>query len=235
MPFFFAFICHEFGHVFVAFIFGFGLPGWQAGGLVLPPACQGKKETAVAFAGPAVNLLCFFLLPSAGFWQSAQILLALANLLPVLPLDGGRMIRGFLTGLVNWRFLSKVLSVAGIVFGIGIIIFTVFFGLRKGTFFAGWFLWGIILMCLAYKEKQNISWSYWRILLAQGKGYGRCKILLIAAELTVAEALPLLSPGRRYVLFLSSGGLLKGEDLLKAFWRGEGQLFLKEIYFKNRQ
>lgn len=57
------------------------------------------RELAVVLAGPAVNLLCGGLLALAGLWFSwecaflfsgAHLALAAFNLLPVLPLDGGR-------------------------------------------------------------------------------------------------------------------------------------------------
>ena len=62
------------------------------------------KESAVLISGPAVNLICYII-----FRDEINLVLLLLNLMPVYPLDGGRIIR-----LISIK-LSKVLSVVFII------------------------------------------------------------------------------------------------------------------------
>lgn len=68
---------------------------------------EGREECLVAMAGPAVNLLL-----SAGFaafadeeqwavFSGVNLILGLFNLLPMLPLDGGRILHGILSCIMK--------------------------------------------------------------------------------------------------------------------------------------
>ena len=118
-----AFACvlaHELAHAFAARRLGlpvkevellpFGGVARVGGQLVLHPA----REFWVALAGPLGNLLLVFLALGAkryGLWHEelgpffvqCNLLLAAFNLLPALPLDGGRVYRAVLAGRLNLR------------------------------------------------------------------------------------------------------------------------------------
>ncbi len=116
-------LLHELGHTLMARIFGIRVPSvvlWPLGGAAMTEREAGKPiaDLLIAAAGPLVNLLlggAFFVLFlwSAGaewlasllnsssiisqrmlvFLAVSNVILALSNLLPMYPLDGGRIFR----------------------------------------------------------------------------------------------------------------------------------------------
>ncbi len=81
------------------------------------------QEFFAAAAGPLINLLMFFLFiifaligKSKGLWYCAfsNLLLALINLLPIYPLDGGRMLSCLLAPRYESAVRRKILQIAGL-------------------------------------------------------------------------------------------------------------------------
>jgi len=151
------FVCvvlHEFGHILAARHFGVKTPDillLPIGGVSrlerMPE--EPREEIVIALAGPLVSLLIGlaillvlgFPLPdvSAGFDGPMEIvvqlgwlnlLLAVFNLLPAFPMDGGRVLRALLASRFGYargtELASKAGQFAAIVFG--------FFGIMSGNF-----------------------------------------------------------------------------------------------------
>jgi Zn-dependent protease len=149
---FFCVVLHEFGHALAAQKYGIQTKDivlYPIGGIArlekIPE--DPKQELWVAIAGPLVNIGLFIILSTilsiTGFdlenleeikinpntiilyLASANLILALFNLLPAFPMDGGRVLRAFLAIRLP---RAKATQIAG---GIGqfLAIFFIFFGL----------------------------------------------------------------------------------------------------------
>ncbi|HET8606317.1 MAG TPA: site-2 protease family protein [Gaiellaceae bacterium] len=166
--FFASLLAHELGHAVTARREGMELDGitlWLFGGVarfkgMFPSALA---ELRIALAGPAISLVigivCSLLawalpLPSAvdgvlAWLGYVNLILLVFNLLPALPLDGGRVLRAVLWRTKNdFAWATNVAASTGRGFGFLLIAAGVFLFIFQGAFsgawlaFVGWFLLG---------------------------------------------------------------------------------------------
>jgi Zn-dependent protease/predicted transcriptional regulator len=177
---FFSIIFHEMCHSLVARKYGMPMKGitlFIFGGVAEmgeePP--NPRAEFMMAVVGPLSSIaigIVFYAIyflgrqngwsePVAGiFWYLAFIngLLALFNLIPAFPLDGGRVLRSILWGLKkNLRWATNISSRIGSGFGILLIVLGAIQFLR-GNFIGGmwWFLIGMFLRGAAKTSYQQL-------------------------------------------------------------------------------
>lgn len=135
---FFCVVLHELGHSVVAQAFGIGVSDivlYPIGGVArLEKQPKPKQELWIALAGPAVNVLIALLLwgvlSSTGgldAWDrlrmgdrnlvqqlmAANVLLALFNLIPAFPMDGGRVLRALLSLAMGESAGTRIATVIG--------------------------------------------------------------------------------------------------------------------------
>lgn len=137
-------------------------------------AMQPLKEVLIALAGPAASILlaglfsCFFPVhghPGRTWFVQVNFLLFTFNLLPALPLDGGRVLRALLSIPVGYRCSTR---------------FTAGFGQAGGALLAAAGLWqlqqgngahllviGGMLFFTACREQKFFSYQFLRLLLHQ--------------------------------------------------------------------
>jgi Zn-dependent protease/CBS domain-containing protein len=159
--FFVSILLHELGHAVVArrhglstqsitlFIFG------GVAQLEKDPR-DGRAEFWMAAAGPAVSLVLAglfyacatlpFLGPSAAavakYLALINLILALFNLVPAFPMDGGRLLRGALWGPLGKARATRIASGAGTFFAFAL-IFSGVFSLLRGDALGG--LWYVLI------------------------------------------------------------------------------------------
>ncbi|MBW3592427.1 MAG: site-2 protease family protein [Actinobacteria bacterium] len=164
--FFLSLLLHEYGHALEARRRGMEIEGitlWLFGGVakfrgMFPSA---RAELAIAVAGPIVSLVIGIAfvgiariagLPApvdgVAFWLgTVNLLLLVFNLLPALPLDGGRVLRSILWGAKgDFGWATRVAATIGRGFGYLLIAGGLALLIFQGTFsgawlaFIGWFL-----------------------------------------------------------------------------------------------
>lgn len=122
--------CHEMAHLLTARAYGFKIVGLElfpfGGAATCDDLFEGRKleESIMAIAGPAFNIVLLFgaqALRWQGVWTGEladdfvrlNFWLAAFNLLPVLPLDGGRVVRALFAESFGFVRTTKFLAWAG--------------------------------------------------------------------------------------------------------------------------
>ena len=110
-------ILHELGHTLMAALFHkkpISVRIMPTGiSILLPSASSYTEEFLISAAGPLMNLfyalLCGFLpYGIGGTVRSVSLLLAVLNLLPLAPLDGGRIVSSLLSPLFGTDFSARI-------------------------------------------------------------------------------------------------------------------------------
>jgi stage IV sporulation protein FB len=175
-----AVLCHELAHVIAARRMGisvsevellpFGGVARMGYDLVLEP----EKEILVALAGPLSNFVLFALglaLKNYGIWEEqlgpyflqTNLTIALFNLLPVLPLDGGRVYRAVLAGSIGYKKATYRAATWAQAWAVGIVLLG---GLGLAYRYCGLDVpvVGLFLFYAAAKEKRMAPYLFIRHL-----------------------------------------------------------------------
>lgn len=172
-------LLHELAHMLVGLLLGIKVLEIE----LLPFGGQAKledftgldpsKEIYVALAGPLLSIsiaafLYFFDLPIypnlIPYLIKINLLLGLFNLLPALPLDGGRILRSLLSPVQGFRKATSISATIGkilafIIIGYGsYLIYTANYGIN-------FILIGFLLYWAAYKEKNLLTFAFMRYLI----------------------------------------------------------------------
>lgn len=126
---------HELGHALCLMISGcritkisFGLTGLEMNYQGILPT---RREIVVAAAGPAFGLLYAFAASMLGRWLESDlvllssglsIILSFFNLLPALPLDGGRMVHAVAETRVGYKRSDAVVLVTSTIVGEALVV-----------------------------------------------------------------------------------------------------------------
>ncbi|MCH2113261.1 MAG: site-2 protease family protein, partial [Planctomycetes bacterium] len=139
-------LAHEIAHAWVAKQRGFRVVDiiiWPLGGMARVEGLSEspRNEALVAFAGPLANLLLalvFCVIPGefAHMLLLMNLVLGIGNLVPIFPLDGGRVLRAF---LAHNAPLASATKAAIQVSNWALLIFVVV------AFQEGWFFLGLLL------------------------------------------------------------------------------------------
>jgi stage IV sporulation protein FB len=248
-------VWHELWHVFVAKSYGLKVHEIELlpyGGVAKIDGLVGKEgnlEVKVALAGPLSNFFlaviiaaglhwAWFYHPLAYFMFMYNLLIGLFNLLPVLPLDGGRILRGYLANF--WGVLSTTIWVARLGQGIALLMVALGgVGLYLGLINFHLIIIALFLWRGATTEREHAFYFHWFSLLAKKKQYLQEKIiqgvtLVARPDLMVKEVLPKLNPNKyNLIKVIDAQGIeqntISEEQLFRYLTEGNYDITISQI------
>jgi stage IV sporulation protein FB len=127
------------------------------------PSAGPQADMAVALAGPLSNFVLaiigrmvftFYDNHYLQFFIQTNLLIGLFNLLPALPLDGGRILRGFLSTIVGFKRATIITANLGKLLAIMFFILS-FYLLKDGLLYANIFVVALFLYIAAQRELES--------------------------------------------------------------------------------
>ncbi|MFZ5650733.1 MAG: M50 family metallopeptidase [Bacillota bacterium] len=221
-------LVHEFAHAAVAKklnvpvtdveLLPFGGVTRMGGDMPVSP----RNEMLIAAAGPSANMALFLTgvaLRNYGFWDDdlgsfflqCNILIAAFNVLPALPLDGGRVYRAVLSGRIGIK--SATYRAAGL----GQAIAAAIVGMGTAGLIMGWsgldiLSTGLFLFYAATRERRSAPFLFMRQLILKKDDLAREGVLpavaLVAREdATLGEVVRMFLPRRFHYVAVYSDKL----------------------------
>ena len=175
------------------------------------------KRLTVLLAGPVMSLLLcgtaivltkWHLLPvNVGrICFACNLLYACLNLLPALPLDGGRILSMLLGLRLKNGTIRKIMRIIGSLLGISLIGLNVWFSMHDGGWNLSMSIAGCFLIYAASAGTTTAAMAELRQLMDrkirfEKKRHAKCCWVAVDAQLPVGSVIRLLAPGR-YTMFL---------------------------------
>ena len=220
-----ALAAHEAAHAVVARALGLRLESIEVmpfGGVAQMDvhALRPEQEAVIALAGPAASLALALLIAASGWTGAfaqgllrASFSLAAFNLLPALPLDGGRALRALLSGRLGRARATRIFVRTGVYVG-GAILLLGLFAAVQGVLNPLLFLTGAYQIYAALKEQESLAAACVAALYGREKRLLREGILpvkwLAAPENFQPEKLaPRLTAGSYHMFVLVGAGMRK--------------------------
>ncbi|MDD4549591.1 MAG: M50 family metallopeptidase [Syntrophomonadaceae bacterium] len=144
-----------------------------------------EKEIYVALAGPVVSLsaaaIFYFLVANPGdtnrgLFVNINLLLGCFNLLPALPLDGGRVLRAVLAQVTGYKKASEKAALMGKIIALCIIAYGIYLTWLNFTG-ANFIVIGIFLFWAANREGKFLAYTFMRFLVHKKAELSRTGIL----------------------------------------------------------
>lgn len=227
-------VLHEIGHAVAAHSYGYVIAEIEIfpfGGVAKIEGRRvgyyAREETVIALAGPFVNLflgVVVALLHGSGFlpdMMAEQLLtinatIGVINLLPALPLDGGRIARAYLADEIGFDRATKAVTtmsyrVAIAVMLIGIIAFL--FGYADvGLFLLGVFL---LISTMLYQKKNKVETMRF---LDEKRNLAQAilpvKTIAISENATLQEVASYFSPDNYHLIYILESKKVIAQDII---------------------
>lgn len=182
---------HEWGHIIAARWFGVNVISVQMlpfGGVAVMEDTvflNAGREMLIALAGPLQNVLligCSWLLHACGLWDGpffdyfiqGNLLIALFNLLPVLPLDGGKIFQSWCSILLPYHAalvwslrLSLLFSMLVVGYALTPLLYP------NGVIQLNMLLVGLFLLYSNFVDYRNIPYRFMRFLMNRERSFPR--------------------------------------------------------------
>lgn len=152
-----------------------------------------KKEAIIAAAGPAASLLLAALASPAiyspqwadiaRFYVEVNVTLAAFNMLPALPLDGGRIVRAWMTSFLSYNQATRIVIVITTIITVIMLVFVIIQFMIDGTLFLSIIFAAVFLYVAARREMGLIRYRAMN-LLAQKKACLMARGVMPTAHVT---------------------------------------------------
>ncbi|ATO50571.1 MULTISPECIES: M50 family metallopeptidase [Brevibacillus] len=225
-------LIHELGHIAAARELGWEVKEIQLlpfGGVAVmeeSPSADAIDEIVVALAGPFMNIVMIFfslLFWWLGIWSEhwahffmkSNMMIALFNLLPMWPLDGGRIVQAVLTSFISYR-KAAILSFSSSC-GFAILLL----GAGVWFFHANLTAVAIYLALTNGQAYKRFPYQFVRFLHKRYQGaprLDRIEPVRVPSSLSVWEATHKLQKGKYHLFYITGkqGGVLPEENVLYA-------------------
>ncbi|NLN47596.1 MAG: hypothetical protein GX154_00520, partial [Clostridiales bacterium] len=163
-------LIHELGHGIVAKKLGikiFEVQFFPFGAIAIMENITkygGLEELLIAISGPLMSLfvaLVFFYskVPDNDLIFKYNFALFAFNLIPALPLDGGRIMRNIIVMRTSYKKATKILINSGKLLAIGLILFNIYL-IINNVITVAYMITAIFIFFGALKEEKNCSYVY---------------------------------------------------------------------------
>ncbi|MGB7605191.1 MAG: M50 family metallopeptidase [Lutisporaceae bacterium] len=232
-------LLHEIGHVVVAKLLGIKVEEIELfpfGGVAKMEDITkygGYMEAFIAIAGPGVTAFIAIigivfsgqneLLKTIGQFN---IILLTFNIMPALPMDGGRIIRNILLHFMSYKQATKTMVISGRLTAIALVLYNIYI-IYKGSNSVAYIITALFIYLGCHKELRYCSYYY---LLnrnnskkgAAGKKGLKTRILKLHQDSYVRFAVNQFSPGSICIIHVidDSGRVIKTlseADIMDAF------------------
>jgi len=215
-----------------------------------------EAEVPVALAGPLHNFLLLALGLLVGNWEcvsgdlfdlftALNLAMALVNLLPVFPLDGGRIVRSYLAGRIGYVEATRRLSRFSLVFGLLMSAGALLWFASGHTAFLTLPPLGIMIAHTSWRELRRVPFCGTDLLLNKramldGKSLCRVEHMATLADRTVDQVVGAVRPGGYLVLWVLDDhrdvkGILTEEEIRSALAAGLGRESLGRLVSAKRK
>ncbi len=211
------------------------------------------RAAAVALAGPLINFLLIGLTGAlfyAGFYVPAwsflraNFLLMAVNLLPALPLDGGRVLCALLSGRLGVRRAVLFGTIAGYLLSAVLFLAALWRGIAEGIWNIALIAAAVYIAACACREGEFAASVSAEGLVHRREQLSRrgslpVRLLAVPEDTAAQQAMRLLRPGVVHLFLLHDGamrisGMVEEKRLLQAF-SGLAGMSLKDLLQKQSQ
>ncbi|SJZ38875.1 M50 family metallopeptidase [Garciella nitratireducens] len=235
-------ILHELSHGLIAMFFGIKIKELEIlpfGGVVkLDKSLNftNREEIFISAAGPIFNLVIsatvFFFQKYFGLKNSnvdfiifSNLIIGIFNLIPVLPLDGGRIVRSLLSYLFGYKNATRIIVIFSKLFAfflIGINIFIFSLESYNITFI----LLGIFIYIKSNKEQKMTAYITMRDFASKKESLNKqgsmeSQHMTVLPETTLGEISRQFTPKKFYIIYVLNEhyalkGILTEDEILSA-------------------
>ncbi len=214
--------------------------------------CSRWEKIIIFACGPCVNILLAFVFMVLGiyfkaysifFLTVANIYLAVFNLLPALPLDGGKILRGFLTGWVGAISANRIMQKLSLTVSLFLIIIGTVQLLKHifnlSLIFIGFYMFFALKPERTEAAIMNVKDVIYRRSRLLKKGVYPARDLVVVKTMHLRDIIKCLDFDRFHIIHvldenLKLVGVFTEQDIIDAVFKYSADLTFEEFMDKNR-